>query len=323
MRIDRAAITIVLLLGLVGASLAENGTLKGIMFGDYYYVVSADSNAAASEKQNAFQFRRLYFTYDKNIAEDFSIRYRLEASDKGYGQTAKMVPFVKIAQLKWAGAVANADLYVGLTGTPTWSISEAVWGYRSVEKTILDLNKIGSSADIGVGLSGKAGGLAYRLMLGNGPGQKPEDDNGKKIYGQVAFKPAGGVQLVGYADINMRPASQNQMTVKGFAALQQDALRVGVEAFMRINKEKVANGDDETISGVSVFGAMDVMDKCAAFARLDVVNNDAKDTTKMLVIAGVDHSPAKNIHLMPNLYVDLPDGPDPSIQARVTASYKF
>ena len=70
MRIARIAVIAVLLLGLAGASAAENGTLKGYMFGDYYWVVSADDAAKAPEKQNAFQFRRVYFTYDKGIAED-------------------------------------------------------------------------------------------------------------------------------------------------------------------------------------------------------------------------------------------------------------
>jgi hypothetical protein len=33
--------------------------------------------------------------------------------------------------------------------------------------------------------------------------------------------------------------------------------------------------------------------------------------------------PAENVHLMPNLYVQMPDGPDPSIQGRLTVYYKF
>ena len=53
------------------------------------------------------------------------------------------------------------------------------------------------------------------------------------------------------------------------------------------------------------------------FGRVDAVNND------LLLIAGLDHQPAKNVHLIPNLYIELPDGPDPSIQARVTFSYKY
>ena len=33
---------------------------------------------------------------------------------------------------------------MGLSGTPTWAVSEEIWGYRSIRKTIMDLNKIAS-----------------------------------------------------------------------------------------------------------------------------------------------------------------------------------
>ena len=197
-----------------------------------------------------------------------------------------------------------------------------MWGYRSIEKTILDLNKIGSSADIGVGLKGKSGKLGYRLMVGNGPGQAPEKDNGKKFYGQASFKVSDALQVEGYADFNMQPQDKNQITVKGFAGLTQDKLKAGLEAFMRTNK-KAAGDDDVKITGVSAFGSLGLSDQLKAFGRLDMLSNDAADTTDLLVIAGLDHMPAKNVHLMPNLYVKLPDGPDPEIQARVTFYYKY
>jgi hypothetical protein len=41
-----------------GAEGAE-GKLKGYMFGDYYYIASGPD-----KKENGFQFRRVYLTYD-------------------------------------------------------------------------------------------------------------------------------------------------------------------------------------------------------------------------------------------------------------------
>ena len=65
--------------------------------------------------------------------------------------------------------------------------------------------------------------------------------------------------------------------------------------------------------------------KLKGFGRVDMLTTDDGTTTAtdMLVIAGLDHMPAKNVHLMPNLYVSLPDGPDPNIQARLTFYYKY
>ena len=95
---------------------------------------------------------------------------------------------------------------------------------------------------------------------------------------------------------------------------------------MRINQEKgAAAGDDETKTGVSAFGSLGLSDNLKGFGRVDMLTTDdgTASMTDMLVIAGLDHMPAKNVHLMPNLYVKLPDGPDPNIQARLTFYYKY
>jgi len=305
------------------AVLAGEGKIKGYMFGDYYYVASADEGEGKySEKQNAFQLRRIYFTYEKEIAEGFSTRYRLEAKDAGFGKGSKMVPFVKHAYLKWGKAVAGSDLYLGLSGTPTWAFAEKVWGYRSIEKTVMDLNKIGSSADIGVALKGKLGKLAYHIMVGNGPGQSSEDDNGKKLYTAVGLKATDDLQVEGYADYNMLPGDQNELTVKGSAGLQKKKLSAGLEAFMRVN-QKAAEGEDVTVTGFSAFGSLGLGEQLKGFGRVDMVSNDATDATDLLLIAGVDHMPTQNVHLMPNIYIDMPDGPDPNVQGRLTVYYKF
>jgi hypothetical protein len=312
----------VLLLG-VRAANAEDAKIKGYMFGDYYAVLAADDGETKlPEKRNAFQFRRIYFTYDKKMADDFSVRYRLEAKNAGFGKGTKMEPFVKHGYLKWNGALGSADLYLGLSGTPTWAISEKIWGYRSIAKTVLDWNKIGSSADLGAAFKGKAGKIGYHFMVGNGPGQGPEDDHGKKVYGSFSFTASERLLLEAYGDFNMKPAGQNELTLKGFAGLQGEGVNVGVEVFSRTNKEAAA-GFDITISGVSAFASLPLSDSLKGFGRVDAVSNDATDTTDLLFIAGVDHRPAKGVHLMPNLVVALPDGPDPNIQGRLTFYYKF
>lgn len=318
------ALLLALLVSTATATVAADGKLKGFMFGDYYAVLSADNDDAdrPPEKRNALQLRRIYLTYDRSIDDTFSIRYRLEAKDAGFDSESKMEPFVKHAYLKWKKGLAGADLYLGLSSTPTFSIADKAWGYRPVEKTLLDLNKIGSSSDLGVALKGQSGKLGYHLMVGNGPGQKSENDNGKKLYGSISMKAAAGITVEGYADFNMLPADQNQQTIKGLVAVKKESFRGGIEGVSRTNK-KGAAGDDETITGLSAFGTLLLSDSLKGFGRLDRVSNDATDTTDLLVIAGLDHSPSENIHLMPNLYIQMPDGPEPNIQARLTFFYKY
>ena len=117
-------------------------------------------------------------------------------------------------------------------------------GYRSVEKTILDLNGIGSSADIGLGLKGKTGGASYHLMIANGPGQRPERDNGKKLYASVQFQPGAGNQLELYGDIDMIPGGDS--TLKSFVGRSGERIQGGVEIFMRVDREAAVTDAGKT-----------------------------------------------------------------------------
>lgn len=340
---------LVLLAVLNGNGVADKGKLSGYMFGDYYYVAAAASDSR--EGENALQFRRMYLTYDKGIDDGLSTRLRLEANDAGYGSGAKMVPFVKHAYLKWSKYLGSADLYLGLSGTPTWALAESVWGYRSIEKTVLDLNKIGSSADLGVALKGKAGRLSYFTMLGNGPGQKSEDDNGKKVYASVSMAPGEGLVVEGYADYNVRSQEREdrtETTLKIFAGYRGDGFNGGVEMFSRTNANALEDSitvegqkirKDQTIVGGSLFGSYPVVERAKAFVRLDLVRTEELIEKKedergnaltevvkkrdMLLIAGLDYSPRTNMHWMPNLYVVMPDGGDPTVQGRMTFFFKF
>ena len=315
---------VTLMLGWVFAAYAQEGKVKGLMFGDYYYVLAADeADTKQPLKRNAFRFRRLYFTYQKDIATDFAIRFRLEAKDAGFGQSAKMEPFVKHSYLQWKKGLGAADIYLGLSGTPIWAVAEKVWGYRSVAKTVLDWNKIGSSADLGAALKGAAGRLSYHLMVGNGTGQGPEDDHGKKLYGSLSFKAADRLILEGYADFNAKPAGRNERTFKGFVGWQGAKGSAGLEVFSRTNERVGKGGEDQVIAGASGFGSLPLNAALKGFGRFDVVSHDAEDTTDLLFIAGLDYSAATTVHLMPNVLVESPEGGDSTVQGRLTFFCKF
>jgi hypothetical protein len=300
---------------------ADPGKLGGLAYLDYYYVASADDADPVPEKRNAFRFRRFYLTYNQVMSDRFDVRFRLEANDAGYGTRPKMIPFVKHGYVKWKDALGG-DLYIGLSGTPTNSIAESVWGYRPVEKAILDLNGFGSTSDIGLGLVGASGGLNYHLMVANGPGQRPETDNGKKFYGSISVNPTETLVAEVYGDVDFRPDGQDRLTGKVFLGVQSQTLRLGVEPFIRVNGEAAADGDDVTFVGVSLFGSVS-MGEDRIFGRFDVVEEDEGDTTDQFVLAGYDWTVEKGVHIIPNIHIQIPDGPDANVQGRVTAYYKF
>ena len=304
---------------LQGQAEAAESKLKGVAFADYYYFASG-----ANKKQNGFQFRRIYLTYDLKWDDTFSGRVRLEAGDKGFGSGQKMEPFVKHAYVRYRKD--GKALYMGLSGTPTWNVTEGIWGYRSVRKTIMDLNKIASSADIGIAFHGQLdseGKVNTQIMLANGSGQASEDDNNKKIYGLLHFKP-GSLNATVYADWEKRAGSQDRMTFAGFVGLQGEGFRGGIEGFLQ--KRNNPAGDVQ-VRGVSVFGAGTLGEQTKAFGRVDFFdpNDGAGNDRTLHFIGGLDFEPTKDVHVMPNVLVTSfqAAGVDTEVLPRMTLYVKF
>ncbi|MFA6110254.1 MAG: hypothetical protein WDA75_15930 [Candidatus Latescibacterota bacterium] len=295
------------------------------LFGDYYWVAAADPAAVQMrERQNALQFRRVYLTADREMSAGISARLRLEANDPGFGKNDRLNVYVKNAYARWRNAPGGAELYAGLTATPTWAVSEEYWGYRWVEKTVMDLEGVGSSADMGVALKGRRGSTGYFLMASHGAGVKSEGDHGKKLAASLSRPVSPGLIVEGYADLNQRPAGQDEITAKGFVGVKKDAAQGGLEAFVRWNRKAAAgSGDDVRIVGASAFGSAPVRPRTRLVARLDAVHRDDLDATDLLVIGGVDLTLAPELHLMPNLYAEIPDGADPTVQVRLTFDAVF
>src|SRR4030065_2560618 len=74
----------------------SNGKFSGLTFGDYYYVVK--NHNSSIKDQHGFWFRRIYFTYDYTVDQDWSARFRLEMNNEGdFKSNTTMSPFVKDA----------------------------------------------------------------------------------------------------------------------------------------------------------------------------------------------------------------------------------
>ncbi|MFZ1977825.1 MAG: hypothetical protein WAV76_07690, partial [Bacteroidota bacterium] len=221
---------------LVSASAFSQMTFSGYMFGDYYYNIARDSifsrkapaNSALSSAapggtaMQAFQFRRIYFTMDDNISDKFSARFRLEADqDATPGVTApatstpasandelvsgKMAPFIKEAWLTWKNIFEGSNFTFGTQLTPGFAISEAAWGYRFLEKTIMDQKGLVPAVDLGVSLRGKLtsdGMVNYWLMIANNDasGTIPENNKYKRYYANIQVLPATNWQATAYVD---------------------------------------------------------------------------------------------------------------------------
>ncbi|RMD85865.1 MAG: hypothetical protein D6813_15655 [Calditrichaeota bacterium] len=314
----------------------ENGKISGYMFGDYYYV--AANHNSELENRNGFWFRRIYFTYDQNLSDAFAIRLRMELASPGnFTSSGKITPFVKDAYLSYK--FQQHKIYIGLSPTPTWERIEKIWGYRSVEKTPLDLQKFGSSRDFGVAIRGsldKEKRVNYHVMLGNGSGTGTETNEGKKVMLSLAVEPVDHVVVEGYVDFEERPGKTNRYTFQGFAAYQDKNFRLGVQ-FAHQTREQGTGLENLDLQIFSAFAAAKVSDRTWAFVRFDRMfdanPNGAKisyipfdPTSKStFFLGGLDFRPLEKVHLMPNFEAVFYDenNIDTDVIPRFTFYYKF
>jgi hypothetical protein len=338
------ALMLLALLAPIGAGAGEKpaekpaGKISGYMFGDYYWVLA--DHLASAENQNGIWFRRIYLSYDKGLSEAFAVRARFEASSPDFtAKSDKLNPFLKDAYLKWTRG--RHSVVFGLSPSPTWERIEAIWGYRAVEKTPLDLQKFGGSRDLGVAVQGALDAdkkLLYHFMIGNGSDTKSETNEGKKLYLSLAAKPAQGVTIEVYGDWENRPDDTDWLTLQGFASCERDKYRAGVH-FAQQTRKQGAGADDLKLELLSLFGARQLSEKAWAFGRVDRTLDPIPDSDKIsyvpfapakstLLIAGADLRPIPEVRVMPNAEVVLyskTNGvkPDTDVIPRLTVYYVF
>ena len=329
------------------SSFKPSGKFTGQFFGDYYYKVQADSaNRGVGQYSGIkkdftnFDIRRLYLGYNYDISARFSAELLLayEQNNDGSGNRSF---YLKLANIRWKNIYDHADLIFGAQPTPSWSLlSEKVWGYRAVEKTIMDKNKLSGSTDVGLGIQGsfdEEKDFGYDILYGNGTGSKPENDRYKKIYGDLWAKfLEKKIILNVYGDYNVLQASpypKSVSTIKFFTAYQTKPLTIGIEGFMQRQTNNVADsnissGSKDTLNvtpfGFSVYVTGEVIENMLNFfVRYDRFSPDLalhyrfepdntfdknivypaaySTSNENFIIAGLDWMPFAAIHIIPNI----------------------
>ncbi len=314
---QRFRFLLLLVLALPWAGYSQ-GKFSGIVFGDYFYNAARDSNFSKSGLSNAatggpksnqgFVIRRINFSYDYDIAENFATRFRLEADASGgpngdVDLSHKLTVYVKDAWLRWKKAFGSNDLIFGIQPTPAFDVSESAWSYRSLEKTIMDLRGIVPSRGLGIGLRGnfdEGGTVSYWLLVSNqGNGSVPKDlgstlSNGDKYnsYGlQIQIKPSKEFLVTVYGDYRptypvnditsttVPKATVAHQTITGAAFAcytQPDKFAIGLEGFTQMTANSYALPSDPTTLkslsrlGVSVWAWVNFDPTISGIARFDM-----------------------------------------------------
>ena len=328
------------------------GRISGYVFGDYYYNVAGDpvhhytASGSDSDKVNidnstaqqigkdlnGLQIRRIYFQLDNDLSIKYSTRFRLEADSKSLTSDGKIGVALRTAHLQVHSIYPRADMFVGLIATPIWESSEDFWAYRSIEKTIADFRGLGSSMDLGVELKGFADSnhhLGYSAMVGDGTGQKPEDNRDKKAMLGLPVR-WGDFRLEPFVDYENVFNGQDRATYKAFAGYEFKKAAAGVEVVDRVNHRPAGNQEP---FGFSAFVRGTPWSTLAAFGRFDLWQADRRADNRVdseLWIAGLDWQPFPDVHFMPNIEATQFDAKGTAVapahhelQARMTFYYRF
>lgn len=324
-------------------SVGEKGTLSGRVYSDYYWVAKNHNDDLVNK--NGFWIRRIYLTYERELSDAFTSRVRLEMSSAGDFQSdPEMVPSVKDAYLKWHNE--HHQILAGISSTPTFGLTEEVWGYRSVEKSPQDLYDYGSSRDFGLsfkGELGKSGRLDYNFFVGNGNSNKPEINKGKKFMLSLGYELTDQLVVQGYVDWNDSaddPNNQDYYTAQVFAGYQTDQLHLGA-LYSYQRRDTGIGANDLELDLVSLFGNFKMGETVRGYLRADHLfdpypggpNNSylpfASGVESTFMVGGADILLANQIHLMPNIeaiaYGENFAGvrPETDIIPRLTLYYKF
>jgi len=302
---------------------STRGHFWGYMFGNYYDKLHADSGRRGNTQYsnvpqgaNAFSLQRIYLGYDYFFNKQFSVHVVIAHEENADNASVSKINvdandnrsfYLKYANMEWQDIFKGSRLSVGAITTPSFAITEEpFWGYRSIDRTIMDMKGITGSNDMGANLGGKiwrskdADGkenacLGYNIMVGNGLGAVPDNAGQaylgiftvwKKYYGDLYVKMLKDKLVLDiYGDgrtLQWTPFNSNIITGRIFLGYKTKNFNIGAEYFQQIQKNMAVElsgpgvpvgGDttNNTQEGFSIIGAAVLMrDKKTGNSKLSL-----------------------------------------------------
>ncbi len=324
------AIPLVLLLVVMAAparaQVQGGGTLKGKAYFDLSLGLTEDVN----NEMFTYGFRRIYLTYNLEMSENITGRFRTDVEQKtdGYYRV-----YMKHAYVNWKAA-DMVSLRFGQQGTILFGTIEDIWGYRQVLKTLEDNYKVRSSADFGMSARfSLTDMITVTAMHSNGNGYNKYDDTAsyaKATELQGVITPIDGLTvtahygMVGYdpdSDPDTDIINANTMDVGvGYAG---DAFSVGGSFFSAGNW---GGTEDLSASGFWGFGTFAIpnspLTAVATYQSFDP-DVDTDDDTQTTMLIGLDFSPGSGLSIIPNYLSTKSGTADPVDTFRITFYWKW
>jgi hypothetical protein len=299
------------------ATAEETTTVGGNLFIDFTNINLKNDDAKQAISGTGTDVKRgnliVNHTFDDmwaaNVTTDFNYT----------GATGETQVFIKKAYLQ--ATVSDAFIArAGSAGLPWVPLVEDLYGYRYVEKVLIDRTNFGTSADWGLHALGKFGDgmFNYAAAVVNGRGfRNPTRSNSVDFEARIGVMPIEGLTAAvgiyrGKRGLDSallsapatRTANRTDVVV-GY--VKPDMFRVGAEFFSAKNWNTVlvsttnpASTPEDKSDGYSAWGSFNFTPEFAAFARYDEVK-PSKDLASWLkdkyFNIGVSYKPRKNVDI--------------------------
>jgi hypothetical protein len=276
------------------------------------------SNISQSPSPNAkngtgFDVKRAYLTVEHSFNSVYSANLTADFAP-GASSFTNGGTIVGAETIKYAFVQAAYDpafiVQAGAAKTPWIPFVEDLYGYRYIDKVIIDQNKFGNSSDWGVNAHGDFGKglLDYSVSVLDGNGYKsPDRSQTMDVEGRVNLNWNGFVAAVGGYTGKLSQDFQGVATPvhnvdreDALVAYVAGPIRIGAEWFQANDWKVVTKAVSDKSDGESIFGSYNFTPQWALFGRYDWENPSKDiDSAEKYTYAniGISYEPVKTVDI--------------------------
>lgn len=325
----------VLCIMLLSSLMIGEGKISGTGF--FNYTSDLTDGVSGSDK-SSFGFDRVYFTYKNSVSDNISFKFQtdvgrfdfVDEDDDGnaiVGGKSHLFAYIKKAQLDWKTPISKITL--GMQGMNVFNVTEKTWGFRFIEKSPMDKHKFSSSADMGIGVSGKFSNVSYSLLSTNGTGYKKEESDAFKktsiqlVYGEKKLVKKDGFNIG--TSLTFEPYHDGEDYMKSvmafFGGYAGSGFRVGAEFDTKTDSKTELS---EQI--IAFYGSYKFTDVFEGLVYIDMYDEDTAtdEDGETYIIAGLNYYPTKGLTITPNVRLkSFEDGSDGETVFKMNFQFKF
>lgn len=288
-----AVLSTILLLPSTAQTEGDNGTVSGKIYSHF--------NLSLGEQPTpAFEVRRAYFGYKRNLDDHFFAEVKLDIgsiNDVSEFALIRRYTYFKNAYMGYRKGDIRA--WFGLFDMLQFKVQEKFWDHRYLYKSFMDEYRFGSSADIGTGIQwSPSEKFSGDLILSNGEGYKNmQFDRSFRLGAGLTMVPVENLTLRAYYTILTHESME--MIFSGFAGYRLGNLKIAAEYNHQKNFRTIVGHDR---FGYSVYSMYQIHEKWELFARYDQLYSNILDGEEVpwnlandgsAIIAGIQFSPTR------------------------------